>query len=344
MYVVGLDTDTPLVSWAPVMGLLLFNCMPETLNSALVHLQPRLGRVLGKIPGPILSRMQEYYKQSASNFYFFSLNQTLARQLVSVHLGPRYRADKSEPKNALLKDDEMFGYYLAGLIEGDGYIGEREISIAFSDKDAKNAYWLKERIGYGSIMPYKGKAAIRLCFYSKDARKRVFELINGKFVAPYKMFNLKRYEYDLKLNMPILPIKVFDLWSNPWFAGFADADGSFGIDIKESKTHKLGFNVVIHLRIKQKFREALDVIKTAFGGNISTIYKDDVRQIFAYSSTSFKISHNMIKYFDQFPPLNDSKYLHYIRWRKVYLMIQEKKHLTKRGLENIRDIKKNFRD
>lgn len=343
MYVVGLDTDTPLVSWVPVMGLLLFNCMPETLNSVLVHLQFWLSSVLGKIQDPMLKQMFGHYKQSASNFYFFSIHRPSCN-LVSVHVEPRYRTDKSEPKNNLLMDDEMFGYYLAGLIEGDGYIGEREISIAFSDKDAKNAYWLKKRIGYGSILGYKGKAAIRLRFFSEEARKRVFNLINGKFVAPHKINNLKRYGYEDKFNIPILPIKEFDLWSNPWFAGFTDADGSFGIDIPKSKTHKLKYNVVIHLRIKQKFRDALDVIKGAFGGNIATIYKGEERQIFTYSSTSFKISHKIIKYFDLFPPLNDSKYIHYIRWRKVYLIIQEKGHLTKRGLENIRDIKKNFRD
>jgi len=58
--------------------------------------------------------------------------------------------------------EEEFGFYLAGLIEGDGYIGKRSIQIAFHISDSHLAYYIKKRIGYGNITKYSHtKNAIR---------------------------------------------------------------------------------------------------------------------------------------------------------------------------------------
>lgn len=350
MYVVGLDTDTLIiVSLNMVTYLLWFNYMPETLYKIKVQLQFILINIIYKVLGKIFNFLINLYlldKQSASNFILFKKFMSLNNiDNVSEHVPYYYKNNKNDDSKTLLNNDELFGYYLAGLIEGDGYIGQKEISIAFSIKDIKNAYWLKKRIGYGQVLPYSHTInAVRLCFYSKESRKQVFKLINGKFLGPYKLNNLIKYEYDKEFNIPIKSINNFNLWENPWFTGFSDADGSFGINISKSNTHKLGLNVKIHLRIKQKFDHNLTIIKEHFGGNLHLINKGKPIEIYQYSSTSFKSSHNIIKYFDKFPPLNNSKYIHYLRWRKVYLLIQDKKHLDKDGLNKILNIKKNFRD
>lgn len=54
----------------------------------------------------------------------------------------------------------------------------------------------------------------------------------------------------------------FDLLSNHSLAGFAYADGSFGIFFNKSKTHVTGFNV-LSFRLKQKYPELLHLVKTA---------------------------------------------------------------------------------
>lgn len=285
-------------------------------------------------------------KQSAGNFTLFKkfmlLNNT---SNISEHVPYYYKNNNNDNSKILLDNDELFGYYLAGLIEGDGYIGKKEISISFNIKDIKNAYWLKKRIGYGKVLPYNNtKNAVRLCFYAKESRKQVLKLINGKFLGPQKLNNLIKYEYDKEFNIIIKPLETFNLWDNPWFTGFSDADGSFGIDISKSKTHKLGLNVKIHLRIKQIYNHNLIIIKEHFGGNLHLINKDKTIKIYQYSSTSFKSSHNIIKYFNKYPPLNNSKYIHYLKWRKVYLLIQNNEHLNKEGLNKIINIKKNLRD
>ena len=47
----------------------------------------------------------------------------------------------------------------------------------------------------------------------------------------------------------------------------------------------------------------------------------------------------MINYFDQYHLLS-SKHLNYLKWRKAYILIQNKEHLTELGLEQITKLKK----
>ena len=244
-----------------------------------------------------------------------------------------------------LKDDESLGYYLAGLIEGDGWIGDRNISIAFHIKDIKNAYYLKKRIGYGEVKSYSyTDQAIRLVFMRKPGRERVYNLINGKLLGKYKRNQLIDHHYDIKFNKPILPLADFNLTTNYWLAGFFDADGSFGIDIAKSKTHKTGLNVKLTARIKQKNIDLLLLVKRDLEGNIYMFNKKTDKAIYSYNSTSFKVAKNIIKYFDEFLPLNNNKYNTYLKWRYVFLLIQNKIHLNEKGLLRIRKIKENLRD
>src|SRR5271170_6121888 len=49
-------------------------------------------------------------------------------------------------------NDNDFGHYLAGLIDGDGHFSKQlQLIIVFNNKDAFLAYYLKGKIGYGHI-------------------------------------------------------------------------------------------------------------------------------------------------------------------------------------------------
>lgn len=358
MYIVGLDADTfILVSLNMVTYLLLFSCMPETLYLFFIikykkyfiviynNITIKIKIIIHLFMFPktlgfgdllliysekfiILFRNYSNNKQSASNFTSWDKG-------ISEHR-PLYKR---------YNNDELLGYYLAGLIEGDGHIGLRNITIAINYKDIKNAYYLKKLIGYGRVIRYShSDKVVRLIFGKKEARKRVFELINGKLLGPYKYKQLLKQKYDIEFNMPIKPIAHFNLWNNPWLTGFSDADGSFGIDISKSKTHKIGFNVKITFRIKQKYNYLLEYVKNLLNGHIYMFNKGTDKEIYQYSSTNFKFAYNVVKYFSKYPPLHNSKYNHFLKWYKVYLIIQDKNHLNQEGLDKIKSIKRNFRD
>lgn len=78
-----------------------------------------------------------------------------------------------QQKHKKPEDDSDLGYYLAGLIEGDGYIGERGFEVIFHESDVATAYYIKKRIGYGSISKVKDKKACKLSIFHKKGVERV---------------------------------------------------------------------------------------------------------------------------------------------------------------------------
>ena len=90
---------------------------------------------------------------------------------ISVHVPTHLR-----PVN-----DEQFGHYLAGLIDGDGHFSSKQqLVIVFHSLDASLAYYIKERLGFGSIHKVKDKNALILVIAARKGLEKVINLINGK--------------------------------------------------------------------------------------------------------------------------------------------------------------------
>ena len=130
---------------------------------------------------------------------------------------------------------------------------------------------------------------------------------------------------NLKLNTSI------DL-KNHWLAGFADADASFQIKFIKSEKRK---EIRLNFQIDQKKNDLLILIKNLFGGNIG--YRRD-QNTYYYGSTSFGSAKKVINYFDYYHLLS-TKQVNYLKWRKAYIIIQNKAHLTNEGVEKIIKLK-----
>ena len=59
--------------------------------------------------------------------------------------------------------------------------------------------------------------------------------------------------------------------------------------------------------------------------------------IWCYKSTGFKTAERLIEYFDTFNVFAD-KYVKYLKFRKVYIMITNGQHLEEKGLTKIKSI------
>jgi hypothetical protein len=230
-------------------------------------------------------------------------------------------------------NDHQFGHYLAGLIDGDGHFSrQQQLVIAFHSLDASLAYYLKKRLGFGNIKKVKNKNAFLLVIAARKGLEKVINLINGKIRTENKfnqiwnniLNNVNFKQFEKSLNFSINKNK--DL-KNYWLAGFADADASFQIKvIKSSKTE-----IRLNFQIDQKTSPVLLLIKEFIGGNIGFRKNQDR---YYYGSTSFGSAKNVINYFDYFHLLS-SKHINYLKWRKAYLIIQNKNHLNKVGIERI---------
>lgn len=235
-------------------------------------------------------------------------------------------------------NDTQLGHYLAGLIDGDGHFSSKQqLVIAFHSLDSSLAYYLKKQIGYGSVHKVKNRNAIILVVAAVKGMEKVINLINGKLRTNDKLDQIRKNILNhvrfknFRNTIDIKPNNSNDL-NNLWLAGFSDADSSFQIKLisRNNRTE-----VRLNFQIDQKKKDLLVLIKKLLGGNIG--YRDN-KDTYYYGSTSFGSARKTIDYFDKYHFLS-SKYINYIKWRKAYIIIQNKDHLTKKGIDKITKIK-----
>lgn len=228
------------------------------------------------------------------------------------------------------RTNHELGHYLAGLIDGDGHFSKiPQLVIVFRSNDASLAYWLKSYLGHGTVKKIKDKNAYLFKLSSKPAIKELLLLINNKLRTQNK-YNQVMNNVLIHFKEPMdFKINKSSDFNNHWLAGFSDADASFQVKIFNRISIRLNFQV------DQKYREILNLIKTELGGNIGYRAKQNT---YYYGSTSFGSAKKVINYFDNFH-LQSSKHINYLKWRKVYLIIQNKEHLTLEGCEKILKIK-----
>lgn len=273
------------------------------------------------------------------------------------------------PTHLKPQTDEAFGHYLAGLIDGDGTSSKYRITIAFNVLDASLAYYIKKRIGYGTVRKIEDKNAILLTITKREGLEKVINLINGKLRVQFKIDAINKNiinaysgsfvsgatprgasgAYQIKDELHLNTSSDLD---NHWLAGFLDADGSFQIKTLVSSAPAQGVaigealasprisgsrrvEIRLYVQIDQESRRLLDLIKDKFGGNIG--YKKS-QDSYYYSSTSFSSAKKFIWYLDRYHLLS-SKHLNYLKWRKAYRLVQSQKHLTLEGQEKIKKLK-----
>lgn len=238
------------------------------------------------------------------------------------------------------KSNEDFGFYLAGLIDGDGHFSNaQQLVIVFNIFDNSLAYYIKNRIGYGQVKKVKNKNALLFIISSMAGLNIILNLVNGKLKKKSKLVQMennilnssKFKNFNNEFNM----IKYIDKsLNNYWLAGFTDADGSFqvkrieGIDRNKPE-------IRLNFQVDQKEKDLLLFIKNYLGGNIGYRSNQDT---YYYGSTSFGSAKKVIEYFDSFHLLS-SKHINYLKWRKVYILIQNREHITEKGLKKIIKLK-----
>ena len=248
--------------------------------------------------------------------------------LISVHV----------PIHSKPTGDQEFGHYLAGLIDGDGHFSTaQQLVIVFNILDAPLAYYIKAKVGYGTVRKVKNKNVVILVIAAKKGVEKVISLVNEKLRTENKInqiikniFNSGNFaEYSQGIN---LSLNTENDLNNFWLAGFSDADASFQIKLinRNNKTE-----VRLNFQIDQKKADLLLKIKQFLGGNIGYRKSQDT---YYYGSTSFGSAYKVINYFDRYHLLS-SKHVNYLKWRKAYIIVQNKDHLNAIGLEKITKLK-----
>ena len=274
---------------------------------------------------------------------------------------------------SLLKDkNNQFGYYLAGLFEGDGHI-----SLPFLGNTTLNRV-LNPRIVFTShennlelfvyiqtMLKEKGRFqksggnTIRFIIGDLEGIKLFIDTIHNKLRTPNKNESLNNLidfinkKYNLAIPFSVLDESDFS--ENSWFTGFTEADGHFGVKIVEAKpksdTRKrsVSNSISLKFRLDQQYIEKLNresnlniMEKLAnFLDCKLSIYNNKTGKVLSLNVTSLEKVGFVVNYFNQYSLLG-TKCKDFKDWEIVYNMMISKKHLTDEGRLKIKLIQSNM--
>jgi hypothetical protein len=267
-----------------------------------------------------------------------------------------------------LKDGQL-GYYLAGLIEGDGSIivptkdktlsGKNThpvIRIVFTLHDLPLAKKLQQVLGCGFIQkPKKGNYYL-FEIQNINGLLTVVNLINGKMRTP-KIEALNRLINWLNIknndSIECLKLDTSNLNNNSWFAGFSDADSYFQVSL----THNEELNTIkkiksfYRLEIQQNYHGELNqyqdimelIAKFLQTKLLSRQRLINNKEYYSYMVITSSLSTNLLvdDYFKKYPMFS-SKHLDYLEWSKVLHLRLNKQHLISKGALMCLDAKNNM--
>ena len=149
---------------------------------------------------------------------------------------------------------------------------------------------------------------------------------------------------ELLLTFPdIVPILIPENFLNKsiepfWLSGFTDAEGCFSVVVFKNKTSKYGEAIKLSFILTQSIRDEY-LIKSLIeylGCGYTSL--DDRGTIDFKVSNFSSIKDIIIPYFKKYS-LYGNKFLDFADFSKVVLLMENKKHLTQEGLDEIKKIR-----
>ena len=153
--------------------------------------------------------------------------------------------------------------------------------------------------------------------------KKFNQLLNNILINPY--FSSKNIQLTMNKSNDV---------NSYWIAGFIDLIGTFQINFKNKEDGSIS-DIIFNLQISQKETPLLNIIKKEFSGVITYNKSQD---IYYYMSNSLDNAYKILRYLDKYH-LQSTNYLNYLKWRKAYIIIQDKLHYTEIGMNKIKKLK-----
>ena len=276
-------------------------------------------------------------------------------------------------RNILYKNisEDQLGYYLAGLLEGDGHIsipalGNTTLNRILNPRIVFTSHinniqlyaYIQSKLGGIGRFQYNNNI-LRYIIGDIKGLELIINLIHNKLRTPKnstfnKLIKFINEKYNLSFKESILDKS--NLLDNSWFAGFVEADGNFYIKITESKPkseirlRSVSENISLRFRLDQRLYDKptcltmlpiMEEIAKCFLCNLSEYKTLKSGQVLSISITSISKLKVVIGYFNVYSLLG-IKYNDFLDLNKVYKMFINKEHLTLEGKQKIKLIKSNM--
>ncbi|PIW97075.1 hypothetical protein COZ82_01540 [Candidatus Kaiserbacteria bacterium CG_4_8_14_3_um_filter_38_9] len=130
-----------------------------------------------------------------------------------------------------------------------------------------------------------------------------------------------------------------------YVVGITDGEGCFYVNLSKSDAYKTGWRVQLHFHLKLQAmdRELLEKVCNTL--NCGKVYfqaeqRQNHTQCYRYSVSAWRdIESKLIPFFKQHPLQTASKSKSFALFCKIANLVQQDKHLTKEGIEQIRILK-----
>ena len=123
-----------------------------------------------------------------------------------------------------------------------------------------------------------------------------------------------------------------------YIAGFVDGEGSFNVSLRNNPSYRLNWQVVLSFNVSQKDIYVLNLIKRYINCGIIKQRKRDGLYSLDVTNPS-EVVHKVIPFFEKFKILSPSKKNNFYIFRKISLLVNEKKHLEEKGLYQILELR-----
>ena len=127
-----------------------------------------------------------------------------------------------------------------------------------------------------------------------------------------------------------------------YLAGFTDGEGSFNLSFRKREDYALPWKVSLCFNISQRDKVILTLFKIHLKCGTLRVRHDGV---WYYEVNTFNaIIENVIPFFDMFGFLSAKKKRDFNKFKQLACLIKDKAHLTKEGVIEIINIRKDMND
>ncbi len=127
-----------------------------------------------------------------------------------------------------------------------------------------------------------------------------------------------------------------------YLAGFTDGEGSFNVSFRKRRDYAMPWKVSLCFNVSQRDQTVLRVFQEQLKCGTMRTRADGV---WYYEVNTFTaIVENVIPFFDQFGFLSGKKQRDFAKFKQIARLIQEGRHLSKEGIDEILAIRRDMND